>query len=259
MEYMPEGCLVGCSHKTVRNKVSIHKARGKALGKEVIMSDHFSCTSCGVFHCASQNSKYPSQCLTTKEENEEFLEESLDIYNHDSEIHKIAIAAAQVEGQYYGQLTRVEEIIVFAKKIQAKKIGIASCMGLIGESKIFEKVLKANGFETYGVICKVGAADKSALGVNEEDKIRPGNHESACNPILQAKLLNHEQTDLNVICGLCVGHDTIFMKHSDAPVTYLVVKDRVLAHNPVGALYTNGSYYKRILQGVNLLGEDKEL
>jgi uncharacterized metal-binding protein len=221
------------------------------------MSDNFSCTSCGVFHCASQNSKYPSQCLTTREENEELLEESLDIYNNDPEIHKIAIAAAQVEGQYYGQLTRVEEIIVFAKKIKAKKIGIASCMGLIQESKIFEKVLKANGFDPYGVICKVGAKDKSELGVKEEDKIRPGNHESACNPIMQAKLLNRENTDLNVITGLCVGHDSMFIKHSDAPVTYLVVKDRVLAHNPVGALYTNGSYYKRIMQGVNLREENK--
>lgn len=113
-------------------------------------------------------------------------------------------------------------------------------MGLIQESKIFEKVLKANGFEPYGVICKVGAKDKSVLGVREEDKVRPGQHESACNPIMQAKLLNRENTDLNVICGLCVGHDSMFIKYSDAPVTYLVVKDRVLAHNPVGALYTNG-------------------
>jgi uncharacterized metal-binding protein len=74
---------------------------------------------------------------------------------------------------------------------------------------------------------------------------------------MQAKLLNRENTDLNVITGLCVGHDSMFIKHSDAPVTYLVVKDRVLAHNPVGALYTNGSYYKRIMQGVNLREEDK--
>ena len=30
-------------------------------------------------------------------------------------------------------------------------------------------------------------------------------------------------------------------------MTYLVVKDRVLAHNPAAALYTKGSYYKRLL------------
>ena len=28
-----------------------------------------------------------------------------------------------------------------------------------------------------------------------------------CNPILQAKILNAEHTDLNIVMGLCVGHD----------------------------------------------------
>lgn len=221
------------------------------------MNDDFSCTTCGVFKCANQNGEYPGKCLTTRKENEELLEECLELYNNDPEIHNIAVAAAQVEGQYYGQLTRVEEIIVFAKKINAKKIGIASCMGLIQESKIFEKVLRVNGFDPYGVICKVGAADKTKVGVREEDKIRPNNHESVCNPIMQAKLLNREGTDLNVVCGLCVGHDSLFIKHSEAPVTYLIVKDRVLAHNTAGALYTNGSYYKRLMEGVKFREEDK--
>ena len=63
----------------------------------------------------------------------------------------------------------------------------------------------------------------------------------------QARILNREGTDLNVIVGLCVGHDTLFIKHSEAPVTCLIVKDRVLAHNPAAALYASGSYYKRLL------------
>ncbi|WP_274596750.1 DUF1847 domain-containing protein [Desulfurobacterium thermolithotrophum] len=50
---------------------------------------------------------------------------------------------------------------------------------------------------------------------------------------------------MNVIVGLCIGHDMLFQMHSRAPVTTLIVKDRVLAHNPVGALYSN--YYKRKL------------
>jgi len=67
-----------------------------------------------------------------------------------------------------------------------------------------------------------------------------------CNPILQARLLAKQNTELNVVIGLCVGHDSLFIKYSQAPVTYLVVKDRVLAHNPVGALYTGGTYYKKL-------------
>ena len=77
--------------------------------------------------------------------------------------------------------------------------------------------------------------------------MRPGAHESACNPIAQARLLAEHGTDLNVIVGLCVGHDTLFIKHSEAPVTYLIVKDRVLAHNPAGALHAMDTYYRRLL------------
>ena len=54
---------------------------------------------------------------------------------------------------------------------------------------------------------------------------------------------NKETTDLNIILGLCIGHDILFTQHSEAPVTTIVVKDRVLAHNPVGAIYSN--YYLR--------------
>jgi len=53
-------------------------------------------------------------------------------------------------------------------------------------------------------------------------------------------------TGLNVAVGLCVGHDTLFFQHSAAPVTVLVAKDRVLGHNPVAALYTSRSYYRRL-------------
>ncbi|NQT15049.1 MAG: DUF1847 domain-containing protein [Planctomycetes bacterium] len=41
---------------------------------------------------------------------------------------------------------------------------------------------------------------------------------------------------MNVLCGLCVGHDAVFSLTSKAPVTTLIAKDRVLAHNPVGAV-----------------------
>ena len=54
-----------------------------------------------------------------------------------------------------------------------------------------------------------------------------------------------EQTEFNVMIGLCVGHDTIFLQHSAAPVTVLIVKDRVLGHNPVQALYLANTGYSR--------------
>lgn len=66
---------------------------------------------------------------------------------------------------------------------------------------------------------------------------------------MQAKLLEKAGTDLNVVVGLCVGHDSLFYKYSNTLTTTLITKDRVLAHNPVGALYQTKAYYKKLLGG----------
>lgn len=209
------------------------------------------CGDCTTINCTAKTSTYPSFCLTEAEDRRE-IEEVNRIYCEDPLVSKISCSAAEIEGVYYGRLTRVEEVAAFARRIGARKIGVATCVGLINEAKAFVRFLDAQGIESYTVACKVGAVDKTELGVPEENKIRKGTHESACNPILQARILGRQKTDLNVIIGLCVGHDSMFIKYSAAPVTYLVVKDRVLAHNPVGALYTDRSYYKRLSENRNL-------
>jgi uncharacterized metal-binding protein len=152
------------------------------------------------------------------------------------------VASAEVEFEGYCQWTRVQEIMEFARKIGAKKIGIANCIGLINEARIFARILRANGFEAYSVVCKVEGRAKSSMGIPEKcEQIGP----AMCNPILQARLLNQANTDLNVVIGLCVGHDSLFYRYSDAYVTTLVTKDRVTGNNPAAALYTANSYYKK--------------
>ena len=215
-------------------------------------TSELSCTDCGVYNCRTRDKQFPGFCLTTND-NEghsitQDIEEIKAKLQGDDQDAIIARASAQVEGLFYGKLTRVEEIIEFARRIDAKKIGIATCAGLIEEAKIFAAILSAKGFEHYSAICKVGGVDKTEIGILEEHKIRPGSHESMCNPILQARLLNYHKTDLNVVVGLCVGHDSLFIKYSDAPVTTLITKDRVTGHNPAAALYTAHSYYKKLLQ-----------
>ena len=74
--------------------------------------------------------------------------------------------------------------------------------------------------------------------------LRPGTREVMCNPIAQAKLLNKAETELNICLGLCVGHDSMFYKYSDALVTTLVAKDRVTGHSPAAAIYCADSYFK---------------
>ncbi|AOO65210.1 DUF1847 domain-containing protein [Sulfurospirillum halorespirans] len=205
-----------------------------------------SCAECGTLNCHKHESRYPKFCLTTNVD-DAMLEESLECYQEEGIDRKIAMAAAEIEGKYYGQLTRVEEILAFAGRIGAKKIGIASCVGLAAESKIFAEILKVNGFDVFMAICKVGSRDKCEIGLKEEQKIRPNTFEPMCNPVLQAKYLNKAKTDLNVIMGLCVGHDSLFIKYAKATTTYLVVKDRVLGHNPIAALHLTQTYYKKLL------------
>jgi len=57
-----------------------------------------------------------------------------------------------------------------------------------------------------------------------------------------------------VVIGLCVGHDSLFFRHSRAPATVRVAKDRVLGHHPAAALYTGHSYYKRLRGGDERIG-----
>ena len=54
-----------------------------------------------------------------------------------------------------------------------------------------------------------------------------------CNPIAQAELMNEANTELNVVLGLCVGHDTLFIRHSKAPVTIIAAKDHVYNNAPL--------------------------
>ncbi len=83
--------------------------------------------------------------------------------------------------------------------------------------------------------------------------------EPMCNPIAQAGVLNAEGVDLAIMLGLCVGHDTLFLKYCKAPCTVLAVKDRVTGHNPLAALYLAKSYYGRIKAQKDMTGKGKKV
>lgn len=65
-----------------------------------------------------------------------------------------------------------------------------------------------------------------------------------CSPIGQARFLEKAETQLNILLGLCVAHDSLFVKYSATPVTVLAAKDRVLGHNPLAARYLADGYYR---------------
>jgi uncharacterized metal-binding protein len=193
------------------------------------------------------------------------VEQTLPGYLDGGEDARIARVAARVEGLCYvrseggavhARWTRVEDTVAFAKLMGWRRIGIATCIGLPEESRRLEAILRAQDLDPVSVCCKVGSVDKEALGVKDVEKVRPGTFEPACNPVAQARILNEVGTDLNVVVGLCVGHDVLFGRHSKAPVTTLVVKDRVTGHNPVAVLYGQPFYYRRLLKAQVEVPED---
>lgn len=196
----------------------------------------------------------------------EVITEAFAVYTSGSEDARLARAAARVEGLCYekgsgggavtARWTRVEDTIALARLMGWRRIGIATCIGLLSETEQLAAILAAQGFEPLSVCCKAGSIDKLRLGLAEQDKVRPGTFEPACNPIAQAELCNRAGTDANLIVGLCVGHDMLFAKHSIAPVSTIVCKDRVTGHNPVAVLYGQGFYYKRLQKQKLVVPED---
>jgi len=193
----------------------------------------YNCALCSVHACNDGDiDKAPKNCPCINEKMEEIKE----LYKEKENL-KIAQASALVVSKGYCEKTRLEETMDFANRCEFKNIGLAFCIGLANEAKMLSKVLSYNGFNINSVICKNGSISKEFIDIS-------GTSVPMCNPIGQAKFLNEAKTDLNIILGLCVGHDSLFIKYSKAPVTVFAVKDRVLAHNPLAVIYQAEAYYK---------------
>ncbi|MFO7874925.1 MAG: DUF1847 domain-containing protein [Bacteroidales bacterium] len=148
--------------------------------------------------------------------------------------------AARIEGDHYMEWTRLEEIINFAEQMGYTKIGIGHCIGLTNEARSLAEIL-GRKFTVHSICCKFSGIDKKEFDLTQIDCKR---YETICNPIGQAMVLNDIQTDLNIIVGLCIGHDILFTNYSEAPVTTFIVKDRITGHNPAATVYSN--YYHKI-------------
>jgi len=191
-----------------------HSGEGNVTSPQCDLCEHFRCTRAK--DCYGQR------------------KDRLNDYRSQPELLKLVEAAAKVEAQYYGKATRIEEILHFADEIGASHLGVAFCVGFKEEARLFCELMRRH-FEVSSVCCKNCAIPKKTFSMPH---VRPVKRENMCNPVGQAELLNQAGTGLNIVMGLCVGHDSVFFKKSNAPVTVVAVKDRVLAHNPIGALYS---------------------
>ena len=199
--------------------------------------------------CRIEDGKGLASCPT--ETRKDLLQKSMQKYE-DPEEMRFAQNASIQEAECYEPLEgggvkplkpRILEIAEFAQKMGYQKLGLIFCVGLVAEAKAVDTFYSGRGFEMVSVACKAGRIPKEAIGLNEGQKIQPNTFESMCNPIFQADILNDEDVDFNIIMGLCVGHDSLVIKYLDAPVTILAVKDRLMGHNPLAAVYNMGSYY----------------
>lgn len=214
-----------------------------------MQSDKLSCVDCHVVACDTEGEKYPEFCIS-KGIPKEIKQKVKEMYINDAENKEIFTASAEIEGNYYCELSRVEETILFLRKIKAKKVGIVSCVGTLQEARFFANILRKKDFEVISAGCKIGSYDKSEALIKEKDKVCPNEFEPYCNPIMQALYMNENNVDFVVMVGLCVGHDTLFYKYCDRPITVLFTKDRVTGHNAVSTLYNSTSYYKNKLNNL---------
>lgn len=218
------------------------------------MAENIECAKCERTVCGSEHSQGGPENCPTKTKSD-VIDNALQEYDK-PEIREFARQASIQESECYMNLPeglttrypRVEEVVQFARKMGYRKLGIAFCSGLRNEAKTLTEILERRGFDVVSVCCKAGGISKERIGITDEEKIvtkfrGAGHWETMCSPISQAEILNDENTEFNVLVGLCVGHDSLFFKYSEAPVTVLVAKDRVFGHNPVAGLYLSQSVY----------------
>ena len=210
--------------------------------------------------CSGEVDRPPKDCPTLGKD-----PEALPAAYSEKERHTAKMAAIAEAESWKGKFTRVEDIMNYAHLCGYRILGVAFCSGFSSEAKILVSILRANGFTVHSAICKNGSIAKECLGVERHQKLRGAQFEPMCNPVGQAEALDRAGCEFNIVLGLCVGHDTLFFKHSQAPCTVLASKDRALGHNPIMALYTADSYYsrqydfiKRKYQAVETEQEEKE-
>ena len=179
--------------------------------------------------CIKCNTK---SCRTTEPcQAQKFDAEELILTYHLRENMKIVQAAAQlVDNGRAGTLSRLQEVIEFSKSMNFQRIGIAYCYGMEIDAALVTTIFRESGFKVYPVSCTTGGFKQSI--VNATSKIE----KVSCNPLAQARQLNHESVDFTITVGLCLGHDILFNKHIKSYTSTLLIKDRVHNHNPIDAI-----------------------
>ncbi|MHA1147876.1 MAG: DUF1847 domain-containing protein [Promethearchaeota archaeon] len=217
-----------------------------------------SCHECSGFCTMGRRNRKKKDCLMII--GEESFQEAIEQYKNNLEIKEGTKNASIVEAMGYMKWPRLKDTIKYAQLMKYKKLGIAFCIGLLEEAKRTGELLEKYGFTVCSVCCKAGGLKKTEIGIPEEyTMVAKTGYPigfTTCNPVVQALFLNKAKTEMNIIIGLCVGHDITFTSLSKAPVTTLIAKDRSYPHNPAATVY--GSHYSKAFWVEDLKNERKK-
>ena len=200
------------------------------------------CVKCTVWRCRTRerDKKVPAFCPTEKYP--DLVKDSIEKSKlPENRVTNLAWRKLMDKLLYQGNpldrytWTRIDEIMEYARIRGMKKLGIAYCYAVEVEARLLSDLLERNGFDVVSIACLCGEIDPR--DVDMEGNV-------FCNPIMQAEVLNRENTELNLMVGLCLGHDIIFLRNCKAETTPFLVKDRATGHNPAVALYLSQGYYK---------------
>ncbi len=203
---------------------------------------HFTCAECKTLSCRkADHAGMPANCPMALEQ--EVLAQAREGYDQE-ENRAFFLQSTYLEKDAFGRFPRLKETIVFCQRMGFTHVGIAFCSALAKEAAEVSRLLRQAGITVDSVRCKCGGVGKPEFGIPREQFVRTENDfEPICNPVGQALLLNRQGTMFNIVIGLCVGHDSLFLKYAQAMSTVLVVKDRVCGHNPVAAVYLHDHGY----------------
>ncbi|WP_051294864.1 DUF1847 domain-containing protein [Maridesulfovibrio bastinii] len=207
-------------------------------------------------YCRKKGGKAPKNCPSIRYR--ELAKLSLEEFKKDPQVLEFAKQASLQETSGYAgrdkgyahlrpAKPRIQEIVEFARRMKYKRVALAFCIGLRKEAAIVHQIFETNDLDVISIACKVSRTSKCELGLTQADQIDTTvEDETMCNPVLQAMIANENEVDMCVLLGLCVGHDSLFIKHAEAPVTVLAVKDRLLGHAPLAAINQYDAYYRNL-------------
>ncbi len=179
------------------------------------------CATCGSFVCRGGSRDAGPESCPMKDAFPSFGE----LYREGSEREFLRMSAL-VEARGYGRWTRIREVAEFATLLGVHRLGIAHGLDTAPEAQRVGRYLSSFSFETL----------LPPAGIISD-------------PSDQASFFQTEGVEMNVVSGLGVAAEAVFLKASCAPTVVLLARDRRLYHNPVAALYTSRSYLQDPLHG----------